>query len=139
MLSAFTVPLICQPLLGQPVEQVVKDNSCFSGPRRADYCNERETLDGHTIREAQGPTAVHTKLGWVLSGPVCNGNLGGEQSSNLVTTQVLKCATEEVPYQGITEELKEFWDLQSLGVRSPSLYQESLEKLSNKGDHYEVN
>ena len=31
LLSAFTVPLICQPLQGQPVEQVVKDNSCFSG------------------------------------------------------------------------------------------------------------
>ena len=77
LLSAFTVPLICQPLQGQPVEQVVKDNNCFSGLRLADYCNEGETLDidilvgsdyywnlvtGHTIRGAQGPTAVHTKL-----------------------------------------------------------------------------
>ena len=76
---------------------------------------------------------------WVLTGPVSNGKLGGEQSCNLVTTHVLKCATEEVPYQGLTGELKKFWDLESLGVRSPSVYEEFLEKLSYKGDHYEVN
>ena len=37
-LSAFTVPLICQPLQGQPVKQVVNDNACFSGLRLADQC-----------------------------------------------------------------------------------------------------
>lgn len=82
-LSAFTVPLICQPLRGQSVEQVVNDNVCFSGLTLADYCAEGETLNvdilvgsdyywnfvtGHTIRGTQGPTAIHTKLGCVLSG-----------------------------------------------------------------------
>ena len=44
LLSAFALPLICQPLQGQPVQQVVKDNSFFSGLRLADYCTE-ETLN----------------------------------------------------------------------------------------------
>ena len=44
-LSAFAVPLICQPLQGQSVEQVVNDNVCFSGLRLADYCAEGETLN----------------------------------------------------------------------------------------------
>ena len=44
-LSAFTVPLICQPLQGQAVNQVVNDNACFSGLRLADYCAEGETLN----------------------------------------------------------------------------------------------
>ena len=44
-LSAFTVPLIYQPLQGQSVEQVVNDNVCFSGLRLPDYCAEGETLN----------------------------------------------------------------------------------------------
>ena len=43
-LSAFTLPLICQPLQGQPVEQVVKNNPCLSGLKLADFCTEGETL-----------------------------------------------------------------------------------------------
>ena len=154
LLSAFALPLICQPLQGQPVQQVVKDNSGFSGLRLADYCTEEETLNvdiligsdyywnlvtGHTIRGTQGPTAVHTKLGWVLSGPVRSGNLGNQQLNNLVTTHVLKCATGQVPHDGLKEELKKFWDLESLGLKTPSVYEEFVEKLSYRGDHYEVN
>ena len=153
-LSAFTVPLICQPLQGQSVEQVVNDNVCFSGLRLADYCAEGETLNvdilvgsdyywnlvtGHTIRGTQGPTAIHTKLGWVLSGPVCRGDPGSQQSSNLVETHVLKCATDEVPYEGLQGELKKFWDLESLGIKIPSIHEEFLEKLTYRGDHYQVN
>ena len=153
-LSAFTVPLICQPLQGQSVEQVVNDNVCFSGLRLADYCAEGETLNvdilvgsdyywnlvtGHTIRGTQGPTAIHTKLGWVLSGPVCRGDPGSQQSSNLVETHVLKCATDEVPYEGLQGELKKFWDLESLGIKTPSIHEEFLEKLTYRGDHYQVN
>ena len=110
---------------------MVDDNACFSGLRLADYCAEGETLNvdilvgsdyywtlvtGHTIRGTRGPTALHTKLGWVLSGPVSCGNPGGEQRSNLVTTHVLKCATEQVPYEGLEGEVKKFWDLESLWV-----------------------
>ena len=134
LLSAFTVPLICQSLQGQPVNQVVDDNACFSGLRLADYCAEGETLNvdilvgsdyywtlvtGHTIRGTRGPTALHTKLGWVLSGPVSYGNPGDQQRSNLVTAHVLKCATEQVPYEGLEGGGKE---ILGLGV---SGYQDS--------------
>ena len=43
-LSAFTLPLICQPLQGQPVELAVKNNPCLSGLKLADFCTEGETL-----------------------------------------------------------------------------------------------
>ena len=80
-LSAFTLPLICQPLQGQPVEQAVKNNPYLSGLKLADFYTEGETLGvdilvgsdynwkvvtGHTINGVQGPTAVHTKLGWAI-------------------------------------------------------------------------
>ena len=96
-------------------------------------------MTGHTIRGTRGPTALHTKLGWVLSGPVSCGNPGGEQRSNLVTTHVLKCATEQVPYEGLEGEVKKFWDLESLGIKTPSIHEEFLEKLTHRGNHYQVN
>ena len=65
-------------------------------------------MTGHTIKGAQGPTAVHTKLGLVLSGPVCSGSVENQQRSNLVTTNVLKYATDKVSYDGLQRELKEF-------------------------------
>ena len=148
-LSAFTLPLICQPLQGQPVELAVKNNPCLSGLKLADFCTEGETLGvdilvgsdyywklvtGHTIKGAQGPTAVHTKLGWVLSGPVCLGSVENQQRSNLVTTHVLTCATDQVSYYGLQGELKKFWDLESLGVRPPSVFEEFVEKLLYKGE-----
>ena len=131
----------------------MKNNPCLSGLKLADFCTEGETLGvdilvgsdyywklvtGHTIKGAQGPTAVHTKLGWVLSGPVCLGSVENQQRSNLVTTHVLKCATDQVSYDGLQGELKKFWDLESLGVKPPSVYEEFVEKLLYKGDHYEV-
>ena len=95
-------------------------------------------VTGHTIRGSQSPTAVHIKLGWVLSGIVGSGHAEDLQRNNLVTTHVLKCTTEPGSYEGLEGELKKFWDLESLGVKPPSVYEEFLEKLTYNGDHYEV-
>ena len=54
-------------------------------------------------------------------------------------THVLKCATDEVPYEGLQGELKKFWDLESLGIKTPSIHEEFLENLTYRGDHYQVN
>ena len=43
-LSAFTLPLICQPLEGQPVELAVKNNSCLSGLKLADFVPKERLL-----------------------------------------------------------------------------------------------
>lgn len=89
-LSAFTLPLNCQPLQGQPVEQAGNNNPYFSGLKLADFGTEGETLDvdilvgsdyywkfltDHNVKGAQGSTTVHTELGWVLAGPVCSGRV----------------------------------------------------------------
>ena len=122
--------------IAEPVNRVIGDNKCFSGLRLADYSTGDQNLDvdiligsdyywnlvtGHTIRGGQGPTAVHTstKLGWVLSGPVASGDAEDLQRNNLVTTHVLKCATEPVSYEGLEGEPKKLWDLESLGVKPP--------------------
>ena len=42
------------------------------------------------------PTAIETKLGWVLSGPILDASQVDRQQSNLVTTHVLKSAVNPV-------------------------------------------
>ena len=51
-----------------------------------------------------------------------------------MTTHVLTCATDQVSYDGLQGELKKFWDLESLGVRLPSVFEEFVEKLLYKGE-----
>ena len=53
-------------------------------------------------------------------------------------THILKCATDEVPYEGLQGELKKFWDLEFLGINTPSIHEAFLEKLTYRGDHYQV-
>ena len=56
-----------------------------------------------------------------------------------MTIHVLKCATGQGLHDGLKGELNKFWDLESLGVKTPSVFEEFVEKLSYRGDHYEVN
>ena len=56
-----------------------------------------------------------------------------QQRSKLVTTHVLTCATDQVSYDGLQGELKKSWDLESLGVKPPHVYEEFVQKLLYKG------
>ena len=51
-----------------------------------------ELVTGGVSRGAQGPTAIHTKLGWVLSGPAPLVN-SKQSATNLVSTHVLRIDT----------------------------------------------
>ena len=48
-----------------------------------------DIVTGGVSRGSHGPVAIHTKLGWVLSGPLPSEKLV-ECSTNLVTTHVLR-------------------------------------------------
>lgn len=67
-------------------------------------------------RSERGPTAIHTKLGWVLSGPTLATSLL-QCSANLVTTHVLRVDTQQEETIGLDEQLQSFWDLESLGIQ----------------------
>jgi len=49
LLLAFALPLICQQLQRQPVEQAVKGNPCLSGLKLADFCTGGEALGADTL------------------------------------------------------------------------------------------
>jgi len=99
-MSFLVVPLICEPIFNQPIILAYDSYNQFTSLELADYCPEDKNLEvdiligadqyyqlvtGEIIHQNNGPTAIRTRLGWVLSGPVHG--LSQEVSSvNLVTT-----------------------------------------------------
>jgi len=84
-LSLYVVPVICEPLVSQPIATCVSESHHLSSLDLADYSDGETSLEvdmlvgsdfywdlvtGGVSRGIQGPVAIHTKLSWVLSGPV---------------------------------------------------------------------
>ena len=81
-----TVPLICEPVSHQPIAYTNKKYRHLADLDLADFSQVGDELQidapigsdhywklvtGKVIQAEGGPTAIHTHLGWVLSGPVC--------------------------------------------------------------------
>ena len=127
-LTLFVVPIICEPIVGQSIDVCVKQNPHFKDLELADWADQGSTLEvdvligldhywdrvtGTISKGAKGPTAIHTKLGWVLSGPIAV--RGPKQcSTNLVTTHVLRVDTEP---DSLNDQLESFWELEALGIQ----------------------
>ena len=154
-LSAFVVPTICDPLQSQSVVQAGLTYAHLKGLKLADYHTGEDNVDidilvgsdqywslvsGRVVRGEHGPTAIETKLGWVLSGPIPEGTQVNRQQSNLVTTHVLKSAVKPVDVTNETLDgtLKTFWELESLGIKPRTLYEEFQEQISFTNERYEV-
>lgn len=78
------IPTICEPLVGKPVSMYVRQHSHLLGLELADFSDTAlnmpidmligsdhywQLVTGSICRGTSGRVAVHTKLGWVLSGP----------------------------------------------------------------------
>ena len=82
------------------------------------YCN---LVTGRVVQGESGPTAIHTKLAWVLSGPVhCQVPVPLSSTAiNLTSLHVLKCQVMDPPDSDkLDSELKKFWRMESLGIVS---------------------
>ena len=89
-----------------------------------------------------GPTAIHTKLGWVLSGPVHYQVPSSNTTINLTSTHVLKCQVTNHPDPDLLDsKLERFWRLESLGIvpNESSVYDHFQERIHYDGKRYEVN
>ena len=84
-LTLLTVPTICEPLVGQPIRDSKRRFPHLAGIELADPdCNDQgleisiligsdlywTLVTGRVRRGVNGPTALETRFGWVLSGPV---------------------------------------------------------------------
>ena len=154
-LSAFVIPLICDPLQSQSIVHASVTHAHLRGLKLADYSTGEDDImvdilvgsdqywqlvSGKVVRGEDGPTAIQTKLGWVLSGPTNGAVQNDQQQNNLVTTHVLKTATKpvDITNESLDGSLQRFWDLESLGVRPRSVYEEFEERITFENDRYKV-
>ena len=125
--------MICEPLAGQPISACIEENRHLASLDLADFSDGTSSLEvdiligsdyywslvtGEVCRGNSGPIAIHTKLGWVLSGPIPLRE--SEQSSvNLITTHVLTADSLQPDLEPLDDVLRSFWELESLGICGP--------------------
>ena len=155
-LQFLTVPLICEPLSGQPVVCAAERYPHLSKLELANAVEDGDNLDvdvligsdhywkvvsGRVIQAAHGPTALKTKFGWVLSGPA-HGLSNGSHGANLLITHTLRidAALEQQSDSDLDASLKRLWDLEILGIKEDesSIYEKFTTSVQHHEGRYEV-
>ena len=148
-----SVPLICEPISNQPTTFVYSKYNHLASLDLADCCNGGKSLEidiligadqyyqlvtGEVLHERNGLTAIHTRLGWVFSGPV-SGMSQQDISTNLVITHALFVDAYQ-PQESLDHCLKQFWDLESMGIqpRECSVYDKFENGIAYDGERYQV-
>ncbi len=126
-ISALSYPAICSPL----PSKIDFDCPHLEGLELADdWANPRGSIDiligsdhywaivtGEVVRgdDGRGPTAVNSKLGWLLSGPI-DGTVGlAATHTNLIISSQTECLGES-SNDGLTGTLKKFWETDAIGI-----------------------
>ncbi len=152
--TLLTVPQICEPLSSQPITLSMERYDHLSGLELADFSDGETPLEvdvligsdhywdlitGETLRGESGPIAIHTELGWVLSGPVQLPELH-QSSVSLVTTHTLRVDSQQLDTAKLDDRLRSFWELESLGIQNPesSVYEDFGNNVHFKDGRYEV-
>ena len=148
------VPHICEPLTIQPIGKCLELHPHISELDLADNPMDEtceidmligsdfywEFVTGEVVRGGEGPVAVNTTLGWMLSGPA---NLTGCRGStvNLVTTHTLR-VDDGVTNKMLDATMRSFWELESLGIQAESVETSVSDHFASsikmKGSCYEV-
>ena len=158
-LVLLAVPLIREPLTGQVISLCTEKYNHLSELDLADSSSDDclmevdvligsdhywELATGNVCRgEKDGPVAVHTRLGWVLSGPAQGPN-SQPTSVSLITSDAFIVHTLQVSSpqcdNKLDDRLRAFWELESLGIQTPekSCYKEVVDGIHFKQGRYEV-
>lgn len=118
-LSVYVMPAICEPLARQPVSACVRQYPHLQGLELADSSSTGSSMavdvligsdyywhlvTGSTCRGASAPIAIHTKLGWALSGPSSHDE-PDQCAMNLSVTHVLHAETHSVEPCALDDQL----------------------------------
>ena len=155
-LSLHVVPGICEPLSCQPVAVSIESYEQLMSLDLADSASTDsrlpvdmligcdyywELVTGNICRIEKGPTAIQTKLGWVLSGPT-NTPIVEHSASCTVTTHLLQVDSQSLGTETarLSEQLHLFWELESLGIveEEKTLYDEFAATIRFQDGRYKV-
>ena len=153
LLSLYAIHTICEPLASQPIDVCVTQTKQFTSLDLADSSDGKSNLPvdlligsdyywdlvtGSICKIEGGPTALHTKLGWVLSGPTAAYH--SLTSVNLVTTHVLRADAQPLETTRLDEQLQSFWELESLGIyeEEKTLYDDFASRIAFRDGRYQV-
>ena len=75
-----------------------------------------DLVSGETIRGDSGPTAVSSKFGWLLSGPLRDSVTADSISSNLIISG--ECPLAAQKDEELVNTLEKFWKTESIGIQS---------------------
>ena len=154
-LSLHVVPTICEPLSCQPITASVETNKQLMGLDLADFADGDSRLPvdvligsdyywdlvtGSICRSEKGPTAIHTKLCWVLSGPTLSPSSALCSSTCITTTHLLWVGDKPSESMQLDEQLRTFWELESLGIceEEKTLYDEFASNITFQDGRYKV-
>ena len=155
-LPLFSVPFICEPLSSQDIDLSaplykhladldLADCPCGNGRVEVDIligCDHywKFVIPG-IIRKEQGPTAINTRLGWVLSGPLAKPTADIDLPVTVFSTHSLKISSDvRSENEELNNNLKRFWELESLGISTneQSVYDKFTNMITFKNGRYEV-
>lgn len=153
-MEALVVPFICDPLSHQPTRQAKEKHEHLQGLELADSSSIHDRLQvdlligsdfywslvtGTIRRGKSGPTAIHTKVGWVLSGPTDDVQ---ETTTNLTFLLTHLLRIHAIPAEDSLEDrLKMFWDLETLGIQpqEQSVHDSFIQRIKFTDGRYQVN
>ena len=137
---------ICQPLTGQKINLAqnaphlkrlqLADSNINNDNLQIDLLigsdNYWKFMYNEIVRGPEGaPVAIRSKVGYVLSGPVCNSS--SEKTSTVLVSHVLKCQTEMINEDVyLNEKLHKFFEVESTGTLNDedSVYKHFREDIS---------
>ena len=150
LLSA--VPLNCEPLSCQPIAYTKQKYNHLADLDLADSLRVGDELQidaligsdhywqlatGKVILGQSGPTAIHTHLGWVLSGSAWS-----TAEQNRLNSQVSHTLHIQSPSSAphLDNLLTQFWELESLGImqNEPSVHEVFKKSIAFQNGRYKV-
>ena len=154
-LEFLVVPLICEALSGQVITCALDNHPHLVGLDLAEIGTGTtkkvdvligsdhywKVVSGEIVRGSTGPTALKSRFGWILSGPL-SGLMECSTISNLACCQTL--LTNSDPLQKSDTELeialRRFWDVESLGIqgKETTLYEKFVNSIAFINNRYPV-
>ena len=102
-----------------------------------------EIVSGETVRGDCGPTAVSSKFGWLLAGPLRDSVTSYTVTSNLIISGDCPFASHE--NDELISNLERFWETESIGIREmkedvspPPPPKEEFVSVKHNGERYEI-